>query len=181
MSLKHAILGFLDIEPLSGYDLKKKFGSTAQFYWSATHSQIYRTLEQITEEGLATKKIIIQEDSPNKKIYHLTDKGKEELREWLLTPQDLPLVRHKTLVQIAFAYLLEDEDINALLDDYGEKVRKKLEHYRGRNQKSMLDKARSKKERYLWQQTLSHGIKTCVSEMEWIQSTKKGLKALNKE
>ena len=44
MSLDHAILGFLNYKPLSGYDLKKVFDSSVRHFWYADQSQIYRTL-----------------------------------------------------------------------------------------------------------------------------------------
>ena len=55
MSLKHAILGFLSFKPLSGYDLKKAFDNSVRHFWPANQSQIYRTLSQMTDEGLVEK------------------------------------------------------------------------------------------------------------------------------
>jgi PadR family transcriptional regulator, regulatory protein AphA len=47
MSLKYAILGFLSLAPLSGYDLKKSFDRSLGHLWPADQSQIYRTLSQM--------------------------------------------------------------------------------------------------------------------------------------
>ncbi len=47
MSLKHAILGFLELSPFSGYDLKKAFDGSVQHFWPADQAQIYRTLNQL--------------------------------------------------------------------------------------------------------------------------------------
>ena len=35
MSLKHAILGFLSLQPMTGYDLKKAFDQSVRHFWPA--------------------------------------------------------------------------------------------------------------------------------------------------
>ena len=83
MSLRHVILGFVEMMPLSGYDLKTMFDSSVRFYWSATHTQIYRTLDKMCKEGLVTFDVVQQTERPNKKVYSITEAGRKELREWL--------------------------------------------------------------------------------------------------
>ena len=41
MSLRHAFLGVLQDESLTGYDLVRHFPGTVGFLWSAPQSQIY--------------------------------------------------------------------------------------------------------------------------------------------
>ena len=76
-SLEYAILGFLNYKPLSGYDLKKVFDTTVQHFWSADQSQIYRTLSRLTEQGWIQQEVIEQNDRPDRKVYHITDAGRE--------------------------------------------------------------------------------------------------------
>ena len=44
MSLKHAVLGFLSIAPMTGYDLRKHMEESVAHFWPADQAQIYRTL-----------------------------------------------------------------------------------------------------------------------------------------
>jgi DNA-binding PadR family transcriptional regulator len=67
VSLKYAMLGFIDMMPLSGFDLKKMFDSSINNYWTATHAQIYRTLVQMEKNNLIEIELIIQSNAPNKK------------------------------------------------------------------------------------------------------------------
>lgn len=83
MSLRYAILGLLAREPLTGYDLTKKFDSTIGFFWSAKHSQIYPELAALTTEGLVTFELVAQTSKPNKKVYTLTSEGHEALASWV--------------------------------------------------------------------------------------------------
>ena len=51
MSLKHALLGLLTHQPMTGYELKQFFDSSIQHFWNAELSQIYPTLKSL-EAGL---------------------------------------------------------------------------------------------------------------------------------
>jgi PadR family transcriptional regulator, regulatory protein AphA len=86
MSLEHAILGFLNYRPMSGYDLKKIFDTSVRHFWPADQAHIYRTLNRLAEQGLATMEVVEQEVRPDRKVYHITPEGREHLHEWLLSP-----------------------------------------------------------------------------------------------
>ena len=97
MSLQHLILGVLKYRPLSGYDLNKAFRASVEHFWNTEQSQIYRALSKLHEAGWVEMKQVPQATLPSKKIYHLTDAGREELYRWLATPQDL-VAWHERLV-----------------------------------------------------------------------------------
>ena len=86
MSLNHVILAMLQFGPQTGYDLDKQIQDYVHFTWTTNQSQVYRTLYKLRDMGWVNIKTIIQEDSPNKKEYSLTDDGLEELKNWLATP-----------------------------------------------------------------------------------------------
>src|SRR5215207_4810798 len=82
MSLPHILLGFLNYNPQSGYDLKQVIDQTTQHFWYCDLSQIYRALDTLTEKGWATS----SEDESNnrqRKIYTITPDGQTALKEWL--------------------------------------------------------------------------------------------------
>jgi PadR family transcriptional regulator AphA len=166
----------LDKNTILYYDLKKMLDASVQFYWPATHSQIYRTLDQMLKDNLVTQEVIQQEQHPNKKVYHITNNGKQELRDWLATPQELPTIRHKLLVQLAWADQLENEEIISLLEAYVQKIEERLQEYHSQEQQAIIsDYARTKREGYLWQRILDNGIEMYERELKWVQDTIKGL------
>ena len=126
MSLKYVILGFLNIESLTGYDLKKKFDRTVSGIWPADQSQIYRTLANLNDEGLVYRETIQQETRPNRRVNHITGSGQQVLHEWMLECEPGSCPRSAFLVQIYFAGLLEDEEAIHLLEGKAERVRRKL-------------------------------------------------------
>ena len=87
MSLKHGLLGLVSSEgSMTGYDLDKLFKNSLNYFWQAKTSQIYRELNAMEDLGWLTSERVIQEAKPNKKVYTITGKGKEELLNWVLSP-----------------------------------------------------------------------------------------------
>ena len=118
MSLAHAILGLLNYEEMTGYDLKRRwFDRSLRYFWPADQAQIYRTLDTLVDRGWATFVVEPGDDRPNRKVYSLTDAGRDELDRWLTTPQPLPAVRDPLMVQLFSAEHLSDEQITRLLTD----------------------------------------------------------------
>ncbi|MCL2114878.1 MAG: PadR family transcriptional regulator [Methanobrevibacter sp.] len=84
MSLKHGLLGFLDLNgSMTGYDLNKIFMSMFKYVWPAQRSQIYHELKSMEKLDWVSSNIIFQTGKPNKKEYTITEEGKTELKKWL--------------------------------------------------------------------------------------------------
>ena len=118
MSLSHAILGFLNWKPLTGYDLKVNcFDTSVVYFWPADQAQIYRTLDKLTEQGFIESTIEYQEDRPNRKVYSITEVGRADLRQWLATSLPLPIHREPFLVQLFFGDQLTNEMLIRMLEN----------------------------------------------------------------
>lgn len=81
----YAILGILGFGPISGYKIKSWVDDGVGFFWDVDYKQIYPTLKRFIEDGLAT----YTEETTGKrrsKLYRLTEKGHQELRNWLGQP-----------------------------------------------------------------------------------------------
>lgn len=81
--LKYAILGLLNRQPMTGYDIGKEFNYELSEFWHAKHSQIYTELKRLHDEGLVTYDIEISGDILEKKQYSITEKGESDLLKWL--------------------------------------------------------------------------------------------------
>ncbi len=181
MSLEHAILGFLTYQPLSGYDLKKFFDESVRHFWSATQSQIYRSLVRMAEKGWVKMEIVEQDDRPDRKVYHITKAGQDELLHWLTTPLPPPTGRNLWLVQVFFAHPLSDDEVFALFEDHAEKLRQKLGLFRDGVQEVVerrFAEVGSKRSRRLWQFTLDYGIAHLEWELQWVEKALEDLPQL---
>jgi DNA-binding PadR family transcriptional regulator len=173
VSLSHAILGFLDYRPMSGYDLKKYFDQSVAHFWSATQSHIYKALEILEADGMVESQVIQQEGKPNRKQYEITDAGRAELRRWTSTPLPVEAKREAWLIQVFFAHNLANEDIIALFENRIERLRTSLAQCR-LAQKSIEENSRhGEMERLqsLWQLTLDYGIDYFQNEIDWLEKT----------
>jgi DNA-binding PadR family transcriptional regulator len=173
MPLSHAILGFLDYHPLSGYDLKKYFDQSIAHFWSATQSHIYKALEKLEKGGLVQSQLIVQEGRPNRKQYQITDAGSDELHRWLTSPLPLEQVREVWLIQVFFSHSSTNKEIVALLETRIQTIREVLAIYHTVAQTAIDQNAErvGDRARQLWQITLDHGIDYYEFELAWLEKT----------
>ena len=173
MPLSHAILGFLEYQPMSGYDLKKFFDQSVAHFWSATQSHIYKALENLEKDGLVESQVIPQEGKPNRKQYQITDEGRSELRRWVSTPLPLEITRKAWLIQIFFAHGITNEDIVGLFEKRIEAIREYLTQCQVAQAHidENYEQVGIKRLRELWQLTLDYGTDYYENEIAWLEKT----------
>jgi DNA-binding PadR family transcriptional regulator len=86
VALPHAILVSLSEQPGSGYELAHRFDRSIGYFWAATHQQIYKTLRAMEDDGWVHVDVVAQHGKPDKKIYDVTDGGRDELARWIAQP-----------------------------------------------------------------------------------------------
>ncbi len=123
MSLNHVILGLLNREPLTGYEIKKIIQNTPFMYWSGNNNQIYKALAELLDEGFVTKEVQHQEGSPSKNIYTITEGGLNELKSWLFSDTDEPVFKKEILIKLALANQLKRSELEEMLDSYADVVK----------------------------------------------------------
>jgi DNA-binding PadR family transcriptional regulator len=176
MSIEYAILGLLSWKPLSGYDLKKIIAESEVIYWSSNNNQIYKSLIALHKAEMVTQEVHYQESLPAKKLYTITDKGIAALRGWIMSTPELPEVRSTFLVQLAWADMLSNEELDALLVKYEEEISMRLRMQEARVEvHSPEAPGRTHREIYLWDQILQHQASYLRLELEWIRSLRAGL------
>lgn len=83
------LLALLAGRPRSGFDLGRWVETEGQFLRSrAHHSQIYRLLGRMTDDGWVAFEVDPREGRPDAKVYRLTPRGKEVLWEWVRSPYE---------------------------------------------------------------------------------------------
>jgi len=102
MSLPHGLLGLLRYHDSTGYELAKKFEDSLNNFWHAQASQIYRELNRLEEKGFVASTSVVQQGKPNKRVYSITDAGREEFMQWTVTPAALIKNRQSPLLLYTF-------------------------------------------------------------------------------
>ncbi len=172
MSLKHAILGFLSYKPLSGYGLKKAFDRSVQHFWPANQSQIYRELSDLHESGFVTQEVIERENRLDKKLYHLTNSGREELHSWLAAPLPEEDFRDPFLIQLYFGGKLTDQELKTLLEHEIDQVEDRLAVYREMypSYQEQLDDHEDPRSFFFSLVTLEYGLLAETFMKSWLES-----------
>ena len=119
MDVKTVCLGMLTDGPASGYDLKKEFESTFAHFFAACYGSIYPALSRLSEDGLLTCEEIPQDGKPDRKVYRITDEGRQVLLDALKNTRPCHKVRSEFLVLLYFAQLVPPERLSEVLDQLG--------------------------------------------------------------
>lgn len=172
MSLEHAILGFLQYKPLTGYDLKAAFDASVRHFWPADQSQIYRTLSRLAEQGWTEIEVIEQDDRPDRKVYHLTSEGRDELLRWLRAPLQSRGERIAALVQVFFAGHLDEEEALAIVRRLADHCRETLTELRqvpdDKRVRAATEGA-TPRDTFFWMLTLEYGINMTQASLGWLE------------
>jgi PadR family transcriptional regulator, regulatory protein AphA len=173
MPLSHAILGFLEYQPMTGYDIKKYVDQSIAHFWSATQSHIYKALENLEKEGMVESQIIQQVGKPNRKQYQITAAGRSELRRWVSTPLSLEIHREAWLVQVFFAHNITNEELVNLFEKRIEAMRacRSRVHFAQESIDENYKQVGIERLRELWQLTLDYGVDYYDSEIIWLEKT----------
>lgn len=102
MSLRNALLALLTVEPMTGYDLAKRFGSSVGNVWHAPDSQIYPELRRMAQDGLLEAEEIPWGRKGRKIEYTITSAGRTAFGEWM--DSDLQWTRDRDPMHLRAAY-----------------------------------------------------------------------------
>ncbi|MDV7245369.1 MULTISPECIES: PadR family transcriptional regulator [Rhodococcus] len=131
MALRHAVLAALIDESASGYQLTKIFDLSVANYWYASPQQLYAELTRLEEGGLISGHAVVQEKRPTKRVFTITDSGREALRHFIDVASKPTFIRDDLLVKVHAA---EVGDLSALIEDLTERAshaEAKANHFEG--------------------------------------------------
>jgi PadR family transcriptional regulator AphA len=185
MSLRHALLGILSYQPMTGYEVKQFFDASVQHFWNAELSQIYPTLKQLEEAGYVDKHIEVQESRPNRKIYEITEAGREEFARWVREPATPAHLRDPFLIKIFFGAELPVEDILIQLRRQLEEEQKMLAFsetvLRARIETSGAEHKTTERTRMFWSLTLEMAMSYRRAYINWCAHAMSMLESLRDE
>src|SRR5438093_4153880 len=181
MSLKHALLGFINYGPMTGYELKKFFDTSVAHFWNAELSQIYPSLKQLESEGLVEMQVDVQEDRPNRKVYSITQDGRDELLEWLARPAEPEQVREPILIKVFFGAALSKQEMTAVLRKQIDQAEEYVAYLKG-GCSAIAQFANAiglKRDALFWSLTVDAGIKLHSAEIDWAREAIERIDAID--
>ncbi|TFE00821.1 PadR family transcriptional regulator [Jeotgalibacillus sp. R-1-5s-1] len=164
----YVLLGMMTTGCNTGYSMKQMIDNSLSHFWKISYGQIYPSLKKLTDEGLAISKKEPQTDKPDKIIYEITDKGRQALEAWLVSPVDsgLPVQKNEWLLKLFFSRHEPAQTAIAKIKQYETQLQERLSVYQQIEQMIKRSSIRSEDEQF-WLFTLRHGFKTTNAAIEW--------------
>ena len=170
--LKHGILGLLNYHEMTGYEIKEVFAGSLNYFWTAQTSQIYRELQTLEKNGWTEGTKVFQSGKPDKKVYKITEDGKEELLRWLACDASGFSMRTPILMKIFFLGNRTIEEnleffkgFRQMIAEYLkglEAIDGNIEMYAGILGDTVGDNA------LYWEMTLDYGKRSMQMYLDWI-------------
>lgn len=129
MALRHAVMVALASDDSTGYELSKRFDSSVANFWPASRQQIYRELDRLEADGLATARRVRQSKRPDKRVFSLTAAGRAAIDEFVRTETPPTMVRDDLLVKVAGLDETNREHVAAAIRDQLAGHERKLDAY----------------------------------------------------
>jgi DNA-binding PadR family transcriptional regulator len=167
--IRHFILGLLTRQPMSGYDIKRFLKSLSWLIDSPSYGSLYPALHTLLEDGLVTVEVIPREDKPPRKIYSITEPGRQELQEWM----DQPITPGASLKAFVMRLVLASNLSTAGLLTYLQQRRAQVSAH----QKELVQIAAGMDEQTDLGERLAldYGLALANAELAWLDQTLTGL------
>ncbi|MDZ5472902.1 PadR family transcriptional regulator [Bacillus sp. 31A1R] len=169
MSIYYAILGMLTHKDMTGYEIKTAFDSTIKCLWPSHLSQIYRELGKLESKESVSSYIEQQDIRPDKKVYSITESGKEEFLEWLhSTPKNKnTVIKDEVGLRMFFGNQVSGRELKFQLQSFIKDKRETLT-YLDSVVKNIEDGPFTDEKMY-WLFSVRKSIKTISAEVEWAE------------
>ena len=172
--IKLILLGFLNYQPMTGYDLKQMIDSSTSHFWHAHHSQIYTTLRKMEVDGLVTSVFVKDESAPDRRVYTIIEAGKKALSDWLdQSMTEAVQIKEKLLVRIFFSAARNPQDVLAELHLQRQLHQEQMAVYQKITKEMPHQHLHPELERdaVFWRATLEMGMRYEEMYLGWLNDT----------
>jgi DNA-binding PadR family transcriptional regulator len=117
---------------MSGYDMSKRIESSISQFWDVGFGQLYPTLKKLEAGGMIAGTEAHSPGRPDRRVYSITDLGRQLLRQWLEEPAAREYIRYEILLKLFFGCLVEPETNIATIEAFRARyadIAKRLEGY----------------------------------------------------
>lgn len=87
-STEYVLLGILMAGPKHGYEILQFLDSALDSSWRVSTSQLYVLLKRLEGQGFLDSSVEPQDSRPSRRVFALTDGGKETFLKWLHSPTE---------------------------------------------------------------------------------------------
>ena len=126
MQGKDVILGLLNSQERTGYEIREIIETRLKYFFDGTAGMIYPTLKKLEKEGKVKKNVVYQEGRPNKNVFTITEEGRSDFLRYLSSETDEEILKSDFLVRIYFGKNLNSPQIRTIILQEIERKKKNL-------------------------------------------------------
>ncbi|WP_155285827.1 PadR family transcriptional regulator [Lacticaseibacillus zhaodongensis] len=172
--LQFIILGLLNQQARTGYELTKAFDSDIGEFWSAQHSQIYPQLQRLEADGQIIHSDEVSGEKLNRKRYAVTSAGQAALNDWLAADTE-PTIggRDEFALKLYFIKSPSDPRLQRMLAEQQAFHTQKCAHLQA--QMAAKFPERQHADDFGHYLVLDHAIRRETAYVQWLQSASEQL------
>lgn len=179
-SSTQALLGLLTIEPMSGYDLGQNVRTSVGHIWNESYGQIYPNLKKLAAAGFVSSKTEKQKGKPDRRIYSITQKGRDQFVEWLGIPPQADIPRNEMLLKLFFGSQVPASILIAYIERMVVEHRALLEKFT-HIEREELAEHKHRLEAPFWRMSARYGQLAMEAHLRWAEETLAALYKLDKQ
>lgn len=161
VSLRHFILGLLTQQPMSGYDIRQTLHSLGWLVGNPSFGSLYPALHALLKDSLVTVDEDVRPGKPSRKIYTITDAGRQDLQEWI----DQPTGPSASARAFVMRLILADSSSRAgLITQLHQRRAQVAAHCAALRETSSQDAEKSIGRRL----ALDYGLALATTELDWL-------------
>ncbi len=166
------ILGLLDHENLTGYDIKKRIDGSLRYFWKGSFGSIYPALSSLEENGLI-KRVKSKSNASGREriVYSITSEGRESLLGWLTESKSSNSLKYETLLKVYFGGAAGNVAAIATINEFEKEVEADLAVLR--TYKDNLSKVLNERDHVFYYLTVTFGIETYEAYLRWCSEAKR--------
>ena len=164
-STRHVVLGLLAQRPMSGYDIRRVLGGLSWLVDSPSFGTLYPGLHTLLESGMVTVEVIPSESRPPRKVYTITDAGREAFQQWVSQRMQLGSSLRQFVIGLSLAGNLPETELH----DYLEKRREQVASRKPGIEQAL--RAASEEVDLGQHLTLDYGLALADAELAWLDRT----------
>ena len=172
MNAHYVLLGFLATQPGYGYELKKKYDGYLGKDKPILAGQIYSTLSRLKRDGKVEEIADAgASGGPQRVRYAITEKGRQDLQQWLETPEPSSSQLQATMYIKSVLAILKDGDAAPYLDN------QRIAHVQQMRQLTAQRRESTLSDMLL----IDHALFHLEADLRWIELTISRLTKLKEE
>lgn len=168
--MNQVILGLLNHENLTGYEIKKRIDGSLHYFWKGSFGSIYPTLASLEEHGMITKVDNNVNSKRERIVYSITEAGRHYLIKWLEDSKTSNSLKYEMLLKLYFGGIVENEVSIDTITEFENEIKEELSILK--IYKENLGKVLNQRDHVFYYLTVSFGVETYEAYLHWCSEAK---------